>query len=84
MVVTTWTADPTAVVSALSAGSRTVLVQLAFELSDFLFPRLDLGITFRERLFEFRDPCLLLLHLHLFLELLYLGGCLPAGGRRPR
>ena len=82
MVVTTLTADPTTVVSALSAGSRTMLVQLAFELSDFLFPRLDLGITFRERLFEFRDPCLLLLHL--FLELLYLGGCLPTGGRRPR
>ena len=82
MVVTTWTADPTAVASALSAGSRAVLVQLAFELSDLRILRLDLGITFRERLFEFRDPCLLLLHL--FLELLYLGGCLPTGGRRPR
>ena len=82
MVVTTWTAAPATVASALSAGSRAALAQIAFELSDLRILRLDLGITFRERLFEFRDPCLLLLHL--FLELLYLGGCLPTGGRRPR
>jgi hypothetical protein len=49
VAVTTWTAASPAV-ATLSAGSRTVLVQLAFGLHDFRFLRLELGITLRERL----------------------------------